>query len=83
VLQGLGQETADKEPGIKRVTQKVLELDLDAADCSALVGAIPNIHPHSMVKKVAPLFELWWMEAAMWLMCKSQEAVTAKSMKLR
>jgi hypothetical protein len=46
VLQGLGQETADKEPGIKRVTQKVLELDLDAADCSALVGAIPNIHPH-------------------------------------
>jgi hypothetical protein len=36
-----------------------------------------------MVKKVALLFELWWMEAAMWLMRKSQEAVTAKSMKLR
>jgi hypothetical protein len=83
VLQGLGQETADKEPGIKRVTQKVLELDLDEADCSALVGAIPNIHPRSMVKKVALLFELWWMEAVMWLMRKSQEAATAKSMKLR
>jgi hypothetical protein len=36
-----------------------------------------------MVKKVALLFELWWMEAVMWLMRKSQEAATAKSMKLR
>jgi hypothetical protein len=58
------------------------ELGLEAVDCSALVGAIPNIHPHSMVKKVARLFELRWMEAAMWLM-QLQKAAAAKSMKLR
>jgi uncharacterized protein YjeT (DUF2065 family) len=74
------------EPGLARVlAAQEEELGVEAVDCSALVGAILNIHPHSMVKKVALVFKLRWMKTAMWMMQKLQEkeAAAAKSMKMR
>jgi hypothetical protein len=77
------------EPGLVLARARVLELaaeeeelGVEALDFSALVRASLNIQTHSMVKKVARLFELRWMEAAMWLM-QLQKAAAAKSMKLR
>jgi hypothetical protein len=75
------------EPGLVRVLELAAEeeeLGVEAVDCSALVGAILNIHPHSMVKKVALVFKLRWMKAAMWMGQKLQEKeAAANSMKLR
>jgi hypothetical protein len=87
---GLARELAlarELEPGLVRVLELAAEeeeLGVEAVDCSALVGAILNIHPHSMVKKVALVFKLRWMKAAMWMGQKLQEKeAAANSMKLR